>query len=99
MQSQLEEFEQYLSELKLMNEKHQPYMLWWVRHYLFLQRPDDPEYSKILEEEGKKDWQIRQALDAVKLYHRFSGDIISHEIDRFADNPIEDLVNFDSSKR
>ncbi|MCD4848566.1 MAG: integron integrase [Candidatus Aegiribacteria sp.] len=76
-----------------MNETHLPYMFWWVKHYLFMQRPDAAEYSQILEEEGKEDWQIRQALDAVKLYHQFSGEIIPHEINGLADNPVEDLVN------
>lgn len=93
MQGRLEEFEQYLKELKLMNEKHQPYMLWWVRHYLFLHRPDDPEYSQILQEEGKEDWQIGQALDAVKLYHQFSGEVPSPQIDGLMENPVEDLVD------
>ncbi len=93
MQNRLKEFEHYLKELKMMDEKHQPYLVWWVKHYLFLQRPDDPKYSQILQEEGKEDWQIRQALDAVKLYHQFSGDIVLPKIDGLADSPIEKLVN------
>ncbi len=52
MQGRLKEFEEYLKELKLMNEIHLPYMFWWVKHYLFLQQPDNAEYSQILEEEG-----------------------------------------------
>lgn len=50
----LEEFKARLLERKLVRENQIPYMLWWVKHYLFLQRPDDPQYSQILQEEGRE---------------------------------------------
>ncbi|MCK5115576.1 MAG: phage integrase N-terminal SAM-like domain-containing protein [Candidatus Aegiribacteria sp.] len=37
-----------------------------------LDHPDEASYSYLLSKEGKHDWQIRQALDAVKLYQQFS---------------------------
>ncbi len=49
-------------------------MIWWVKHYLDLNHPDEASYSDALSKEGKHDWQIRQALDAVKLYWQFSTD-------------------------
>jgi len=41
---------------------------------LHLDRPDEHNYSAILAEERRDDWQICQALDSVKLYKRLTGD-------------------------
>ncbi len=49
-------------------------MIWWVKHYMDINHPDEASYSDALSKEGKHDWQIRQALDAVKLYWQFSTD-------------------------
>jgi len=70
----LETFKQLLTDRKLVNEKQVPYMIWWVKHYLQLRMPDEHSFSQILSEEKREDWQIRQALDAVKLYRRKIGD-------------------------
>ena len=44
-------------------------MVLWVREFLFLENPDDTVFvADSLEREGRHDWQIRQALEAVKLY-------------------------------
>ena len=73
MQAKLEEFEVHLRKLNMVTENQLPYLLWWVRHHLTLEEPEEALYADILDREGKQDWQIRQALDAVKLYHQFTG--------------------------
>lgn len=65
---ELEKFKDRLLERKLVRENQIPYMLWWVKHYIQLSRPEENLYSEILEKENKEDWQIRQALDSIKLY-------------------------------
>jgi len=46
----LEEFKAQLLERKLVRENQIPYMLWWVKHYIQLSRPEENLYS--LEEYG-----------------------------------------------
>lgn len=86
----LEEFKQQLQERKLVNENQIPYMLWWVKHYIQLSRPDENLYSEILEKENKKDWQIRQALDSVKLYRRLADKGIKTDTS-LSEDPISSL--------
>ncbi|MCD4708936.1 MAG: hypothetical protein K8S62_14495 [Candidatus Sabulitectum sp.] len=44
-------------------------MILWVREFLFLGQPDDTVFvADSLERNGHQDWQIRQALDAVKMF-------------------------------
>ena len=74
MHTKLEEFENNLRSQELVNDSHLPYMIWWVKHYMDINHPDEASYSDALSKEGKHDWQIRQALDAVKLYWQFSTD-------------------------
>ena len=57
-----------LSTLNMLQENHIPYMIGWVKHFLVLGNPDDAVFADILCREGREDWQIRQALDAVKIY-------------------------------
>jgi len=71
------EFEKHLAGLHVMEEKCQSYMVYWVKHFLYLGKPDDASYSQILDHEEKPDWQIRQALEAVKIYRQFCGHSIS----------------------
>lgn len=73
MESELAVFEERLRELRLVREKELPYMVSWVRHYIELGFPGDEEYAGILLGEGRWDWQVRQALDAVKLYRKMVG--------------------------
>ncbi|MCD4776899.1 MAG: integron integrase [Candidatus Aegiribacteria sp.] len=68
MKYDLTEYNEHLASLNLVRENHIPYMSGWVKHFLFLGRPSDSEYADILTKEGRKDWQIRQALDAVKIF-------------------------------
>lgn len=86
-------FEEYLQSLKLVREKQVPFMLWWVRHYRALGRPGEHEYADALEKEGRKDWQIRQALDAVKLYSRFAGVEEGNEAVSVSSDPVAALVD------
>ena len=86
----LEEFKRKLLERKLVRENQIPYMLWWVKHYIQLSRPEEVLYSEILEKENKEDWQIRQALDSVKLYRRL-GDNFDDNPDSSSNDPISDL--------
>ena len=73
MQSQLKGFEEYIRNLKLVRDNHIPYMLGWVKHFEHLGNPEEAAFSDVLEREGRQDWQIRQALDAVKLFRSFTG--------------------------
>ncbi len=73
MDSELVRFEEQLRALGLVREKELPYMVSWVRHYIDLGFPGDEEYAEILLDEGRWDWQVRQALDAVKLYRKMMG--------------------------
>lgn len=70
MTTELERFEKELIELDLVKENQIPYFLNWVRKYICLGSPEEAEYADILSREGRVDWQIRQALDAVKLFGR-----------------------------
>ena len=73
MASELVVFEERLQALRLVREKELPYMVSWVRRYIKLGCPGDEEYAEILLGEGRWDWQVRQALDAVKLYRKMVG--------------------------
>jgi hypothetical protein len=68
MKYDMNEYRDKLSSLNLVQENHIPYMTGWVKHYLALGNPDDAVFADILYREGREDWQIRQALDAVKIY-------------------------------
>jgi len=68
MSIDLSEYEKMLNSLNLTREKQIPYMPNWVRKYIHSGSPEEAEYADILLREGREEWQIRQALDAVKLY-------------------------------
>ncbi|MCD4849158.1 MAG: hypothetical protein K8R76_13330 [Candidatus Aegiribacteria sp.] len=68
MKYDMNEYRDKLSSLNMVQENHIPYMTGWVKHFLVLGNPDDAEFADILCREGREDWQIRQALDAVKIY-------------------------------
>ena len=62
---------QYKSELMakdLVRQNQVPYMVGWVHRFLSLGEPEETVFADVLEKEGKEGWQIRQALEAVKLY-------------------------------
>ena len=61
----MSEYTDKLSTLNMIQVNHIPYMTGWVRHFLALGNPDDALFAEILSREGREDWQIRQALDAV----------------------------------
>ncbi len=64
----LKQYESELIDKELVRQNQVPYMVGWVRHFLFLGNPEEAVYADILEKEGKEGWQIRQALEAVKMY-------------------------------
>ncbi|MBD3369532.1 hypothetical protein GF402_04125 [Candidatus Fermentibacteria bacterium] len=74
MKASLEEYEKSLRNAELVPDHHVKYMVWWVPLYLSLGTPELAEFATRLETEGREDWQIRQALDAVKLYNRVLGE-------------------------
>ncbi len=69
----LNEFAEYLKEKDLVEERKIPFFLLWVGKYNQL-GPDvnENEFSNLLDTEGKQGWQIRQALDALKIYRSWS---------------------------
>ena len=91
MQKSVEGFRQYLESLNILPNNQLPYFLWWVKHYNQLGNPEEVRYSDILEEEGREAWQIRQALDAVKLYQQYTGKN-EGEIEVGDLDPVEKLV-------
>lgn len=74
MRKPLEDYVNFLKDHDLVRDHHVKYMVWWVRYYLSLGRPELAEFASRLETEGREDWQIRQALDAVKLFNRVLGE-------------------------
>ncbi len=40
------------------------YMVWWIRRFLALGQPEESQFTDYLENEGRQDWQIRQAPKA-----------------------------------
>ena len=65
MMYDLKLYNDYLSSLKLVQEREIPYMNGWVKHYLHLGKPVNAEFAEILSKEGREAWQIRQAITAV----------------------------------
>ena len=88
----LEEFRNNLRNQNLVNDNHLPYIVWWVKHYLDLDHLDETSYSDVLSNEGKHDWQIRQALDAVKLYQQFSADEKINTIESDKVNSLKTII-------
>ncbi len=88
MKYDLDEYNEYLSSLNLVLEKHIPYMNGWVKHFLHLGQPTSADFADILEKEGREDWQVRQALDAVKIFNEvYPGD--NSEVMRKTENPLK----------
>ncbi len=71
------EYEANLARRRLAKKKHIPFLVKWVRQFLAFARDHhekrfDEVYALFGESLGKNtklgDWQIRQALDAVRIY-------------------------------
>lgn len=69
----LEGFSKHLVERGLVPENRVHFFLHWVRRYLSSGCEGEEPFAETLTVEGKAEWQIRQALDAVKLFSRWSG--------------------------
>ena len=74
MDSKLAVFRDCITSKKIVKQNHISHFIKWLQYYLSLGKPEDAVFSDTLEKEGKPDWQIRQALDAVKLYRDFMGE-------------------------
>lgn len=74
----------------LVDSRHLPYFEMWVRKYLRSGSSDESDFAALLSSEGRKDWQIRQALDALRL-HRDYTDNSDSPVDRTGD-PLDDLA-------
>ncbi len=72
MYGKLNEFQNELKRSQIIPEKSVKYFVFWVRQYLLLDSPEEVDFSRALDAEAREDWQIRQALDAVKLYMNLS---------------------------
>ncbi len=68
MSNDLNDYEDKLKTMNIAKENQIPFMVNWVRKYIQLGSPEEAEYADILLREGREDWQIRQALDSVRLY-------------------------------
>ena len=44
-----------MSEKNLVKRNQVPYMVWWVKHFLSMGKPEEAMYADILEKEGRKD--------------------------------------------
>ena len=66
MRQYLKQYESKLIDQDLVRQNQVPYMVGWVHQFLSLGQPEEALYADVLEKEGKKDWQIRQALEAVE---------------------------------
>ncbi len=77
LETVLAEYREYLQKRRLAKEKHIPYMLRWVRQFLtFAGKHRSKSFEHVYELFGASlgknarisDWQLRQALDAVRIY-------------------------------
>lgn len=78
--------------LDLVRPNQVPYVVGWLKHHAGLGHPEEALFSDILTAEGRQDWQIRQALDAVKLFREFIGDSGLTEHLSSGDDPLEILA-------
>lgn len=62
--------EKHIRERDLARPRHVRFLVHWVERYLRSGLPAAEMLATELESEGKEPWQIRQALDAVKLYRQ-----------------------------
>ena len=76
-QDGLAEFASWLRERRMARENRIPYFEQWVRRFLGFARTRPREswhdtlrvFLEDLEQGGAPDWQVRQAAEAVSLYH------------------------------
>jgi len=77
LKTALEGYSNFLREKKLTLPKHQPHLVRWVREFLIFsaehrgytfEQTLDMFLDTLGERTGIKPWQIRQAMDAVRIY-------------------------------
>jgi len=86
-------YQQELKDKGLVREDRIRYMVLWVREFLSMGQPDDAVFADSLEREGRQDWQIRQALDAVKMYHSMHPEVNSIRERSQSLNALDELRN------
>ncbi|MDY0170739.1 MAG: hypothetical protein RBS80_29630, partial [Thermoguttaceae bacterium] len=73
----LDGYAKFLQEKKLALDKHQPYLVRWVREFLFFARAHagysfeqtlDLFLAEVGGRVGTKPWQLQQASDAIRIY-------------------------------
>ena len=69
----LSTFIQSIKERGLVDSRHLPYFEMWVSKFLQSGCLNADEYASSLFSGGKEDWQVQQALHAVRLYRDFIG--------------------------
>ena len=74
---ELSMYQQEFKDKGLVREDKIRYMVLWVQRFFSLGQPDDAVFADSLEREGRQDWQIRQALDAVKMFRSIHPDVNS----------------------
>lgn len=67
-------FSKHLLERGLVPENRVPFFLHWAKRYKDMGCIGENLFSEALAAEGKAEWQIRQAIDAVHLFSMWSGD-------------------------
>ncbi len=72
MYGELNEFKDELKKKQIIPGKSVKYFVFWVRQYLLQDSPGEADFCRALDADAREGWQIRQALDAVKLYKYFS---------------------------
>lgn len=83
-------FSEHVKRLGVYQDRQVPFVIFWVKWFLESGMPDDDSFSSVLAASGKQDWQIRQALDAVKLFRSFSGTAI--EVPEDSGEPLDVMV-------
>lgn len=68
MHGELNEVMDELKKRQIIPEKSVKFFVLWVRQYLLQDSPEEVDFCRALEADSREGWQIRQALDAVKLY-------------------------------
>jgi len=73
----MSKFKEELISRNLVPVKYAPYYVNWVERYCLMDCPDDDTFADTLLGSGKDEWQIRQALDAVKIFRSLCGSELS----------------------
>ena len=82
-------FREWIKKSGIVTENNLPYFIMWIRRYIDEAVGSEEQYSEVLCSEGRADWQIRQALNAVRLFHQYSGSGVEPAEEYAAENPLD----------